>query len=46
MKKQNFQTRKFSWIYTFIGASGLEMGLGESLFAMEIGAYLRPIDAI
>jgi hypothetical protein len=34
---------KFPWIYTFIRASGLEMGLRESLFGMETGAYLRHI---
>jgi hypothetical protein len=33
---------KFPCIYTFIGAFGSEMWLRESLFAMEVGTYLRP----
>jgi hypothetical protein len=43
MEKLNFPIMKFPWIYTFIGASGIEMGLMESLVAMETGAYLRVI---
>jgi hypothetical protein len=35
---------KFPWIYTFIGIFGIEMGLRKSLFAVEGGAYLRPIE--
>jgi hypothetical protein len=33
---------KFPWIYRFIGASSIEMGLREILFAMETDACLRP----
>jgi hypothetical protein len=34
---------KFPWIYTFIGASGIDMGFRESLFAMGTGACLKSI---
>jgi hypothetical protein len=35
---------RFPWIYTFIGAFGIEMGIRESLVAMETGTYLRHIE--
>jgi hypothetical protein len=43
VEKLNFQIMTFPWVYTSIGASGMEMGLRESLYTMETGAYLRPI---
>jgi hypothetical protein len=40
-KKLNFQTIPFPLIYTLIGASGIEMGLRESLLAMETAVDVR-----
>jgi hypothetical protein len=42
IEKLNLQAMKFLWIYTLIGISCIEMGLGENLVAMESRAYRRP----